>query len=426
MQLRPAILRTLPAALCLFSLAGCIGPSAFWAPDGRTIALDVEGKLRLFDLERERWSTLDTGGRYVVNPTFSPDGRFLAYYGITRRSADPAVPDWYEEPGSVDLWVRDLRTQRERRAAADLVSWPAEKDGTTARRLISDLGERSLKPCRLVWSPDSRRLAFLRGPEDRLSRLQVVDIRSGAVADLAPSNVEACSPAWSPDGRRLAYYRLGDEGRADLYVAEADGSDPLLRTGSTPEIALWVYQPPVWLPDGGSLLFLAGSARGLQAVDLRRASLSGTRVEPLGRLPTHFVSVAPDGRGIAYLGGKEHRHLVYRAAPFKEPRILDQFATNDGPLPVLSPDGRTIAAPLRNADLERDELRIYDVRSGRIKIYPVENGELVNERTAAARAAAPWTAPPLRTILGIAAALSALGIAFRVLLRALAQARRPV
>src|SRR5438093_5541920 len=91
-------------ALLIPLLAGC--RSTFWSPDGKSLALDVGGKLRLFDLATKQFRALDAGGRYVVNPTFSPDGKTLAYYGITSKGG---------KPQGVDLWVRDLSSNKERK-----------------------------------------------------------------------------------------------------------------------------------------------------------------------------------------------------------------------------------------------------------------------------------------------------------------------
>src|SRR5262245_37961809 len=110
--------------LCLFSLAGCIGPNAFWSPNGKAIALDFDGRLRLFNVASGKFARVDTGARTVVNPTFSPDGRRLAYYGVVRT-------DTVER---ADLWVRDLETNREwkivDRAAAE-TSRPGVREDPT-------------------------------------------------------------------------------------------------------------------------------------------------------------------------------------------------------------------------------------------------------------------------------------------------------
>src|SRR5438874_3983339 len=101
-------------ALCLFSLAGCIGPNAFWSPNGKAIALDFDGKLRLFNVASGRFATVDAGDRAVVNPTFSPDGARIAYYAITAESDN--------RNERADFCVRDLTTNREREVAHTVAS----------------------------------------------------------------------------------------------------------------------------------------------------------------------------------------------------------------------------------------------------------------------------------------------------------------
>src|SRR5438067_2200132 len=101
MKTRLPLAATCAAAILLPLLAGC--RCTFWSPDSKSIALDVGGKLRLFDLATKRFKALDSGGRYVVNPTYSPDGKMLAYYGITLKGG---------KPEAVDLWARDMAANK--------------------------------------------------------------------------------------------------------------------------------------------------------------------------------------------------------------------------------------------------------------------------------------------------------------------------
>src|SRR5439155_4674207 len=100
-RLAPAYL----AALATLSLAGCgYGPNVVWSPDGKSLALDLDGKMRLFNVRRGEFATIDRSGD-IVNPTFSPDGSLLAYQAVTSSGDSEAT---------AGLFVRDLRTNQER------------------------------------------------------------------------------------------------------------------------------------------------------------------------------------------------------------------------------------------------------------------------------------------------------------------------
>ena len=72
-------------------------------------------------------------------------------------------------------------------------------------------------------------------------------VRVGVVG--APDSAGPLNPSLSPDGRRVVFSRTID-GNTDLWITDAERGIPRRLTGEpTPEIA------PVWLPDGGSILF---------------------------------------------------------------------------------------------------------------------------------------------------------------------------
>jgi len=136
------------------------------SPDGLRVAFVALGDL---------WTISAAGGEappdrlthdafVEMNPAWSPDGNLLTY------SSDRG--------GTMDLWVRDMRTGRDRRVAAG---------GASAS-----------------WSPDGSRLAYL----DPQSQLRVVDVNSGEGRQVHERLNEPGRPSWSPDGRAVVMSAL--------------------------------------------------------------------------------------------------------------------------------------------------------------------------------------------------------------------------
>ena len=208
-----------------------------WSPDGRAIAFlawDGHGdalytvspngtdRLKLTDI----WVSQNRVDRYdwlgqraaigdVSTPTWSPDGRFLAY---------ALFPE-----------VRDV--------TGGIFIVPAT-GGWSLR--VTDLAPTS-DP---VWSPDGRQLAFsARETSDRLtiaSGIFVAAIGRAAVHNLTLGlDLTARDPAWAPDGLHLAFVAEGD-----LFVIGEDGATrPLVRT----ELMI---RRLAWSPDSTKLAFV--------------------------------------------------------------------------------------------------------------------------------------------------------------------------
>ncbi|HXJ65974.1 MAG TPA: S9 family peptidase [Actinomycetota bacterium] len=152
-------------------------------------------------------------------------------------------------------------------------------------RKLTDLKEDSHQ---LAWSPDGTRIAFAaRVPDgayeesdpkkrtprrftrlqykldnegwtgDRRTHLFVVDADGGAPArQLTDGDFEDDGPAWSPDGSKIAFASARDDDWdttvvRDIYVVDADGGEPELRTHQDGYAAL-----PSWSPDGTAIAYL--------------------------------------------------------------------------------------------------------------------------------------------------------------------------
>ena len=111
-----------------------------------------------------------------------------------------------------------------------------------------------------AWSPDGTRVAFVATRSNYRMQHAVMTVATGAVQwlgttgflDIDPpgDRIVPYPPAWSPDGRRLAFIKTEGEGRPYdriLYAIGVDGTG-LIKIGNT-------TAPPVWSPEGGELAF---------------------------------------------------------------------------------------------------------------------------------------------------------------------------
>jgi hypothetical protein len=175
--------------------------SGAWDAASRRLAVaTVTGgrpALVIFDAEsgnREREIKLNELDE-MFNPTWAPDGRSLAFTGMSR--------------GLTDLFVYDLETSALRQLTKDPFA--------------------DLQP---VWSPDGSRIAFA---TDRFSsklevlaigpyRLALIDPQSGTISQVAAFAAgKNINPQWSPDSRAL-YFISDRNGIANVYRTTLEGS----------------------------------------------------------------------------------------------------------------------------------------------------------------------------------------------------------
>ena len=78
--------------------------------------------------------------------------------------------------------------------------WVVPTGGGPGRRLT--VGHRDTVP---TVSPDGRRVAFLRAPEDGPAQIHVTGLDGGEPVRLTDHPLGAGAPVWSPVGSRIAY-----------------------------------------------------------------------------------------------------------------------------------------------------------------------------------------------------------------------------
>lgn len=221
--------------------------------------------------------------------------------------ADPAAASFPGENGRIAYSSND---------GADpynISVWAMNPDSTGHVNLTRD------QPCcnwNAKWSPDGKKLAYMTD-RDGNTDVFVMDADGSNPTRLTDGPTAEHSPTWSPDGTRVAFVSNRD-GQSEIYVMDVDGSDPKRITGG-PEPDGAPSWAPSWSPDGTRLAFVSRAAATdggycpSEEIFTINADGSGDR-----RMLTHhgdywcddyFTGApdwSPDGTEITYAHGAEY------------------------------------------------------------------------------------------------------------------------
>lgn len=188
------------------------------------------------------------GGGFAQAPSWTPDGSWIVFSasgGAFKRSTDPSC--------APNVWL-------------------VRPNGTGLHRLLT----RGIEP---VYSPDGRRLAFVRPDARERPWLYVVGADGRGVRRIGIGS----HPSWSPDGRRIVVERPeGPNRMSDLWIVRVKNGRArrLTRTGQLSELG------PVWSPDGRWI-----------AVSMVRGSRQDIYALPASGGEAHAITHSPRGGG---------------------------------------------------------------------------------------------------------------------------------
>jgi len=293
-----------------------------------------------------------TNGKKDTSPRWAPDGRHLAF--LSNRS------------GSVQIWLLPL-------------------SGGEARQLTHVQGGVT----GIVWSPDSRQIAFTAMlAEDGLT-LEAKDGKEPDLFKRYTKDVKVITRLlYKMDG--VGYY---SDRWSQLCVIPISGGEPLQLT-----FGGFSHLNPAWTPDSSELVFAANRRDDADYfpghVDLWAVPVKGGSVQLLtpgdGQQTCASPVVSPDGNLVAFIGSDPNEHgygisvlmlldrttsVIKRLATDLD-RSFGNEAATDMPAPAgdrltWSPDGRWIYGLVSDAG----QVHLVKVGVGSSVVVPVTGGD---------------------------------------------------
>ena len=280
------------------------------SPDGNTLAIDLQGTIWTLPAVGGAARAITDGFDDAHHPTWSPDGRVIAFQGY--------------RDGSYDIWAVDASGANQR-----TITTGAYDDREPA------------------WSHDGSRIAF---SSDRDSTgnydIWTVDVRTGSVRQVTRNAANDFMPTWSPDDSELAFTSTRDGEQAVWSITLASGAERMVsRAGARADAPSWGARGILYQVTAGqtSRLELDGNpvTGDENAFPFRAAWISSTEFYYTADGRIRRRSIGGNPRTIEFTAGVSVNPARYTR------RVREVDSRSARPAlgivrPEISPDGRSV------------------------------------------------------------------------------------
>jgi Tol biopolymer transport system component/DNA-binding winged helix-turn-helix (wHTH) protein len=389
------------------------GSNPAWSPDGLRVAFQSDEPA---DVTPSAWGALTGSTLWIVEadgtnlrrlttvgrppgghaaPAWSRDGRFVAFAvfegardnGVWLVDVDSGVvtpvargPGLYELVFSADN--RAIYAAGGEAFVMRIGLDPATGTPTTERELIPVAGVPAVRG--LSISADGSTLAFAGLALNSQIWAQPVradGTRAGdAYAITSDTSRRNSLATMSPDGTKIAYMSTRGGTPPDVWVMNADGSNPLPLTNDESSDG-----KPTWFADSSRIAYLSNRKQtlGVWAVDLRTrrhellfdaaAIRKSNFAQDLNRLAEVHLSPSVTRLAFATIAPAEGRRRLYVAtlSPFSVRALTD--GSESVAYPAWSPDERSLAVEIK--DGSSMHAGVVDVATGTVRRLTNERGQ---------------------------------------------------